>query len=64
MDWFAALRELPTVRWKHLQLRTSEKNDEIGSALDPFYKEPNDDTQGIEIKWFVCLFLLEVEIKR
>ena len=58
-DWFEAIRELRIVGAKHLQLRNSGKKDGVGNAFAPFYRKPNDDTQGREIKWFVCLFLLQ-----
>lgn len=61
IDWFGAVRELPVVKLKHLPLRNSGKKDRIGHSLDPFYKKSNYDTQGIEIKWFMCLFFLQIK---
>lgn len=49
-DWFEAIRELLIVGPKHLQLRNSGKKDGVGNTFDPFYRKPNDDTQGMEIK--------------
>lgn len=61
IHWSGAIRELPVVRLKHLQLRNSGKKDGIGNSLDPFYKKSNYDTRGIEIKWFVCLLSLQIK---
>lgn len=60
IDWFGAVSELPVVRLKHLQLNGGKK-DRIGNTPDPFYKKSNYDTQGIEIEWFVCFFLLQIK---
>lgn len=59
-DWFEAIRELLTVGPKHQQLRNDGKKDGVGNTFDPFYRKPNDNTLGMEIKGFVCLFLSQI----
>lgn len=48
------------MKWKHLQLLNSGEKDGFVGTLTLFY-EPNYDMQGLESKWFVCLFLFQIK---